>query len=320
MAPYLQRPAPSTACPIASRPVTVRRLPDHRIQHVFTVDVEEYFHVSAFAGTIAPSTWDSLPSRVSESVDLLLDCLSRHEATGTFFVLGWVADRHPHVVRRIAAAGHEIASHGWWHRRVSTLTRAEFRDDVRASRALLEDISQQPVLGFRAPSFSILPGGEWAFDVLLEEGYHYDSSLFPIRRPGYGYPTAPPVPHAIARPAGTLCELPLATYRAGPLRLPAAGGAYLRHFPLRLLRSAFREYDRDGIPAVLYVHPWEVDPEQPRMSVSPLTRARHYGGLRRTLPRLERLLSEFRFTSARDSLQRSAVLPPAGPRAAVAPR
>ncbi len=270
--------------------------------HIFTVDVEEYFQVSAFEDVVARADWGKLPSRVERSIDILLNLLARRGVVGTFFTLGWIADKHPDVVKRIADAGHEVASHGWWHRRVSSLTREEFRRDVRSSREVLEDTSGQPVFGFRAPSFSLTPGTEWAFDILLEEGYRYDSSLFPIQRPGYGYPSAPPVPHVIQRPAGTLYELPMTTITCAGLRIPAAGGAYFRHFPYSLIRRAFREHTASGIPALFYIHPWEVDPEQPRLRTSWLTRARHYGGLGKTLPRLEQLLSEFRFTSAARSL------------------
>lgn len=273
------------------------------VANIFTVDVEEYFQVGAFERTVSRRDWDSYPSRLEYTVDLLLDLLARHGALGTFFTLGWVAERYPHVVRRIHDGGHEVASHGYWHRRVDTLTPREFRDDVRASRAVLEHACGAPVFGFRAPNFSIRPGGEWAFDVLLEEGYRYDSSLFPIRRPDYGYPSAPPVPHLLHRNGGTLCELPLATTSMRGVRVPAAGGAYLRHFPYGVIRRAMREHTESGVPATFYIHPWELDPEQPRLPVKWHTRVRHYGGLSRTLPRLERLLGEFRFTSAARSLK-----------------
>ncbi|MGH7720171.1 MAG: XrtA system polysaccharide deacetylase [Gemmatimonadaceae bacterium] len=266
--------------------------------HIFTVDVEEYFQVGVFDDVLGRDQWDRMPSRIEASVETLLDLLARHGAVGTFFTLGWIADRRPQVVRRIAEGGHEIASHGWWHRRVNTLTVDEFREDARASKAILEDVSGQPVGGYRAPNFSITPGHEWAFDVLLEEGYRYDSSLFPIRRPGYGYPEAPPLPYLINRAAGSLCELPLATTLLGGMRVPAAGGAYFRHLPYALTRRAFREHSEGGIPGLFYIHPWELDPEQPRLRAPIINRVRHYHGLHRTLPRLELLLAEFRFTSA----------------------
>lgn len=267
--------------------------------HVFSVDVEEYFHVNAFEHVVSRDQWAGYPSRLEPSVALLLDLLDEFGARGTFFTLGWVARHHPQVVRAIAARGHEVASHGWWHRRLPTLTAEAFRAEVRESKAELEAVSGQRVDGFRAPSFSLLPGLEWAFDVLLEEGYRYDSSRFPIRRPDYGSPDSPPVPHRIRRPAGTLLELPLATLDRWGVRWPAAGGGYFRQFPYALTRAAFTAWGRQGVPAMFYLHPWEVDPAQPRLPVGAVASFRHYRGLDRTVPRLRQLLADFRFDSAR---------------------
>ncbi|MEO8140994.1 MAG: XrtA system polysaccharide deacetylase [Gemmatimonadota bacterium] len=268
-----------------------------RAPHLFTVDVEDYFQVVAFEGLVDRAEWDRYPSRVEANTDRLLDLLARHRTKGTFFTLGWIAEKHPGVVRRIAAAGHEVASHGYWHRRVTTLTQDQFRTEVRESKARLEDLSGHPCIGFRAPSFSIVPGVEWAFDILLEEGYRYDSSLFPIRRPDYGYPLSPEVPFLIERPAGSLLELPLATTRLFGIRIPAAGGGYLRQFPLALFRRAFRRWGDRGISAMFYIHPWEYDGGQPRLPCSRLTALRHYRNLDRVWPRMDHLLGEFSFTS-----------------------
>ena len=265
--------------------------------HIFTVDVEEYFQVHAFEGVIRRSEWPALPSRVEKNVDELLDLLAARDVIGTFFILGWVADRHPHVVRQIASAGHEIASHGWWHYRVTALQPDEFREEIRSSKAILEDISGQPVSGYRAPSFSITPESQFAFDILLEEGYLYDSSVFPIWRPNYGWPGSPPIPHVKPCASGSLLEFPLATSLWGPFRIPAAGGGYMRQLPFSLVQRAFREHGEQGIPGVFYIHPWELDPDQPRIRVGPLTRLRHYRGLKNSRGHLERLLSEFKFTS-----------------------
>jgi len=265
--------------------------------HVFSVDVEEYFQVLAFEQSVPRSSWDTLPSRVDESVDRLLELLARHSATATFFTVGWLAERKPALVRRIAALGHEIACHSWWHRRVTTLPPEEFRRDVRRCRELLEDVTGRRVAGFRAPSFSIVPGVEWAFDILVEEGYRYDSSVFPIRLRDYGYPGAPADAYEVRRPAGVLLELPMATTVIAGVRLPAAGGGYLRHLPYALTERAFREHGARGASGMFYVHPWEIDEGQPRLPVSWVTRLRHYAGISRTLPRLERLLSQFRFVS-----------------------
>lgn len=270
--------------------------------HLFSIDVEEHFQATAFDRVVAREDWERYPSRVEANTERLLELLGRTGARATCFVLGWVAQRQPALVRRIAGAGHEVASHGWWHRKLTQLTPEQFRQEVRDSKRLLEDLTGHPVVGFRAPSFSIVPGGEWAFDVLLEEGYTYDSSLFPIRRPDYGYPAAPAVPHRIRRPAGTLLELPLATASVLGLRLPAAGGGYLRQLPYPLIRAAARHAEARRMPGMFYIHPWEVDPGQPRIAAGLLTRLRHYSGLGKTLGHLERLLTEFRFVSVADWL------------------
>ena len=266
--------------------------------HIFSVDVEEYFQVNAFEGVVSRRDWSTYAPRVDRGVDAILSLLDRHDTTGTFFCLGWIADANPRVVRRIANAGHEIASHGWWHRRIGSLSPQEFRADVRDSRRLLEDITGQLVLGFRAPSFSIVPGLEWAFEVLLEEGYRYDSSLFPIRRPGYGYPGAPTAPHLRPTPSGVIIEFPLTTARIAGVEVPAAGGGYFRQFPYALTRHAFRQCQAERRTGTFYIHPWELDEAQPRLPVSWVTRLRHYRGIAATQGRLERLLGDFRFTSA----------------------
>jgi polysaccharide deacetylase family protein (PEP-CTERM system associated) len=265
------------------------------MSHHFTVDVEEYFQVSAFESRIARDRWETLESRVVGSVLRLLDLLGEHGCRGTFFVLGWVAQRHPEMVRTIASSGHEIASHGWDHRRVVEHGREDFRASVRRTKQLLEDTTGLSVLGYRAPTFSIVPGCEWALDVLIEEGHSYDSSLFPVRRIGYGYPDGQRDPHWIERASGRLAEVPPATLRVWGVNLPAAGGGYFRLLPYALSRAAVRDCQRRGVPATFYIHPWEVDPDQPRLDVPWLTRLRHYGGLKGTVKRLRWLLSEFHF-------------------------
>lgn len=265
--------------------------------HLFTVDVEEYFQVHVFDGCVDRAEWDVLPSRVGLSTRKLLDLLEPHGIRGTFFVLGWIADRHPELVREITEAGHEIASHGWGHRRITDLSREEFRKDVRRSKEVLEEVTGAPVYGYRAPSFSLVPGTEWALEILADEGYRYDSSIFPIRRLGYGYPGACPVPHFVNEPKGSLMELPPVTYEAAGLSLPAAGGAYFRHLPYLLTRNGLRQMEERGAPGVFYVHSWEVDEYQPRLPVSWLGRIRHYRGLDRMPARLDRLFRDFEFTS-----------------------
>lgn len=275
------------------------------IRHCFTVDVEEYFHASAMERVAPPGTWDRLEHRVELGVDRLLRLMDDGGHLGTFFVLGWVAERYPALVRRIAEQGHEIGSHGWKHRRVSTLSPDEFRVTIRRSRAVLEDVTGRRVVGYRAPSFSIGRGQEWALDVLLEEGYRYDSSIFPVRRPGYGYPGSHRDPYWIIRAAGTLLEVPPATLRMLGMTLPAGGGAYLRHLPYAVLRAALRQCERRGVPGTVYIHPWELDPDQPRLPVPPLTKLRHYGGLGETSAKLAQVLDEFRFQAVEGTLGRS---------------
>ena len=291
-------------------------MPPITTTHFFTVDVEEYFQAKALESVVGRYEWLSRPSRVAGSIDALLEILDRHAVRGTFFVLGWLAKHRPEVVVAIAAAGHEVASHGFAHECVTSLDPHSFREDVRSAKQILEDLVGTEVAGYRAPNFSIVPGGEWAFDVLLEEGYRYDSSLFPIRRRGYGYPHAQRAPHVIQRPSGGLAEFPLATTTIFRYPVPAAGGGYLRHFPLRVIRRAFREASDRREPTTFYIHPWEVDAGQPRLPVSALTRVRHYRGLDDTLVSIDKLLSEFSFGSIADylpKLERSApVLTPAG--------
>ena len=270
------------------------------VAHYFTIDLEEYFQVAAFKPFVSHADWERLESRVARQVADLLDLLGRHDAGATFFAVGWLAERHPQLIRTIAGAGHEIASHTWDHARVTDQSPAEFRASIRRTKQVLESITGRAVLGFRAPNYSIVPGTEWALDILIEEGHQYDSSLFPVRRSGYGYASATPDPHWLTRPAGCLREFPPATLRVGGMRLPAAGGAYFRLLPYGLVQTALRQCERRGVSGTFYIHPWEIDADQPRLEVPRLTRLRHYGGLRRMLPRLERLLKEFRFTSIRD--------------------
>ncbi len=264
--------------------------------HHFTIDVEEFFHPTAMEALIPTATWERLPRRAPALVQTILEHLAERKVRATFFVLGWLAEKEPALVRAIADAGHEVASHGWTHRRVTHLAPEEFRDEVRRSRATLEDLAQRPVVGFRAPSFSIKPGLEWAFDVLVEEGYRYDSSLFPVRvHPSYGYPDADPDPHVLRRGPGRLAEIPLATLRIGGLSLPAAGGAYLRFFPAALVHAALRSAGRRGAPATLYVHPWEFDREMPPLPGPWLTQLRMRGGIRHLWRRVGSVTRRYRF-------------------------
>jgi polysaccharide deacetylase family protein (PEP-CTERM system associated) len=273
-------------------------------KHHFTIDVEEYYQVSAFESVVERARWDEMESRVVPSTDRLLAMLGGAEARATCFVLGCVATRHPKLVRRIADAGHEVASHGWDHKRITEITPTEFRQSVRDSKRILEDLSGQPVLGFRAPSFSIVQGREWALEILVEEGYAYDSSLFPIRRSkAYGYAGGERDPHWLKLSAGNLAEFPPSTVRLGSLNLPAAGGGYFRLLPPGLVHAGLRQCARRGVPGTFYIHPWELDPDQPRLRAPLRTRVRHYTGLRATEPRIAKLLHAFRFQPIAETLR-----------------
>jgi polysaccharide deacetylase family protein (PEP-CTERM system associated) len=263
------------------------------IVNAMTIDVEDYFQVSAFESVVAPDRWNEYESRVAANTDRVLGILADTGVRATFFVLGWVAERDPSIVRRIAAAGHEIASHGYGHRLVYDQTPAEFRDDVRRAKALLQDASGAPVLGYRAPSFSITGRSLWALDVLTEEGFRYDASIFPIRHDRYGIPSAPRHPY-YARPG--LLEIPASTIRLAGTNLPVGGGGYFRLLPYWWTRAGIRRLNlAEKRPAVFYLHPWEVDPGQPRLTGSRLSRFRHYRNLAKTEGRLRRLLGDFRF-------------------------
>jgi polysaccharide deacetylase family protein (PEP-CTERM system associated) len=264
--------------------------------HHFTVDVEEYFHPTAMSRHYPMGAWDGLERRSPAVVERLLSMLAERGAKGTFFVVGWLAEKEPAMVRRIAAAGHEIASHGYEHELVGRLGPDGFRASVRRSKGVLEDISGQPVLGFRAPSFSIVPGLEWAFDVLLEEGYTYDASLFPINQhPTYGYPAAERDPHWIRRASGALAELPATTARLLGSTLPASGGAYFRLLPYGLVRTGLRQAGARGHAGMFYIHPWELDDWVPEVAAPWHQRVRTFAGRRRCWDRLARLFREFEF-------------------------
>jgi polysaccharide deacetylase family protein (PEP-CTERM system associated) len=273
------------------------------IVNAMTIDVEDYFQVSAFDDVVRRDDWDSRPSRVVANTSRLLHLFDRHSVKATFFVLGWVADRFPGLVRDIAAAGHEVASHGYGHRIVYTQTPDEFREDVRRAKRTLEDASGEAVAGYRAPSFSITKQSLWALDVLVEEGHRYDASIFPIRHDRYGIPDAPRHPHVLTREAGTLTEVPGSTVRMGPMNVPVAGGGYFRILPYWWTRWGINRLNRnESQPAVFYLHPWEIDPDQPRLDAGRLSRFRHYRNLDKAEGRLQRLLSDFRFGRLKDVL------------------
>jgi polysaccharide deacetylase family protein (PEP-CTERM system associated) len=263
------------------------------IRNALTVDVEDYFQVQAFAHCIPRADWESIPPRVEANVDRILEQFAAASVRATFFTLGWIAQRHPRMVRRVVAAGHELASHGWEHVRADTQDPASFGADVGRTRRTLEDIGGVPVSGYRAATFSIGSRNLWAFRVLEAEGYRYSSSINPIRHDLYGMPNAPRQPF---RPEGSaVWEIPMTTVRLSGHNLPCAGGGYFRLLPYRLFRAGLRRVNRvEGCPGVFYFHPWEVDPAQPRVAASGWkSRFRHYTNLERMSGRLDRLLRDF---------------------------
>lgn len=271
--------------------------------HALSFDVEEHFQVSAFWSDERRSKWESSESRVERNVDKILALLSRHEIHATFFVLGWVALRHPNLVKAIACQGHEIASHGFGHEMITTQQPREFREDVSKSKKILEDITGSAVYGYRAPSFTITPQTRWALPILVEEGYLYDSSMFPVRHDRYGMPEADPYCHRIETEGGPLWEVPLSTLKVGPARIPIAGGGYFRLFPYPVLRRLLDRAAVGGHPLIMYLHPWELDPDQPRMAGSLVSTFRHYLNLRKTEGRLRQLLLDFKFAAIRDVVE-----------------
>ncbi len=279
--------------------------PQREILNAFTVDVEDYFQVAALASAIDRASWPLRESRVERNTGVLLDMLAESGVRGTFFVLGWIAERHPALIRRIAAAGHEIACHGYSHQLVYSQSADEFREETTRSKRTLEDLTGQSVLGYRAASFSITRQSLWALDVLIDLGFQYDSSIFPIRHDRYGIPGADPHPAVLAAPSGrTLIEFPMSAARFAGVAVPVSGGGYFRLLPYAVTRAGLRQINgRFGRPFTFYLHPWEIDPGQPRVPVGWLSRFRHYTNLDRCESRLRRLLREFRFGAMHEVLQ-----------------
>jgi polysaccharide deacetylase family protein (PEP-CTERM system associated) len=263
------------------------------------VDVEDYFQVEAFADVVDRRSWESYPCRVVENTRRILDLADRLEIHGTFFILGWVAERYPALVREIVSRGHEPACHSYWHRLIYKLSPAEFREDTIRAKDVIEQAAGMPVSGYRAPSYSITSCFLWALDALAEAGFRYDSSIFPIQHDIYGIPDAPRLPFRVETPSGELVEYPITTFKLGSRNMPVGGGGYLRIFPFWYTRMGFRRVAAENAPLIVYIHPWEVDPEQPRLAGRLKSRLRHYTNLSKTQSRLSRLLQMGEFSSFR---------------------
>lgn len=281
----------SSAAPL--NPEADHRAVAKKLVNAMTVDVEDYFHVRAFANVIQPSAWDSLPSRVEANTNRLLDIFAEKRVSATFFMLGWVAERFPAIARRIAAEGHELASHGYAHQGIDGQTPEQFRQDISRAKHVLADLSGKAIRGYRAPTFSIGPKTWWAYDVLAKEGYDYSSSVYPISHDLYGVPDAPRRPFQPT--AAPLLEIPMTTVRYGKRNFPASGGGYFRLLPYTVSRRALMRVNRkEGMAGIFYCHPWEIDPDQPPVKGASLkSRLRHYTNLSAMERRIVRLLDDF---------------------------
>ncbi|HET9364059.1 MAG TPA: XrtA system polysaccharide deacetylase [Candidatus Angelobacter sp.] len=279
------------------------------LTHILSVDVEDYFQVEAFAGQVSRESWDSFPSRVVANTQRVLDLFDAHQAKGTFFFVGWVAARFPHLVREVQSRGHELACHSYWHRTVYSLSEKEFREDTRQAKRAIEDASGMAVKGYRAPSWSITKNCLWALDILVEEGFTYDSSIYPIHHDLYGVPGAKRFPYMHKCGNGLeLLEFPPATLRFLATNFPVAGGGYLRIFPAAYTELAFQTFEKNyGERVVVYLHPWELDPEQPRIAGPLKSRLRHYTNLRRMETKVGAVLKRHKFARFSDVLAKEEV-------------
>jgi polysaccharide deacetylase family protein (PEP-CTERM system associated) len=285
-------------------------LPLVRHLNAFTVDVEDYFHVTALSSVITPDSWDTRELRVERSIEKLLEILGEHNARGTFFVLGWLAERKPTLVHRIAAAGHEVACHGYSHTLLYRQSPREFREETIRAKSILEDTLGQAVRGYRAASFSVTRASLWALDVLIDAGFRYDSSIFPIHHDVYGMPGATPEPHRASAPSGrTIAEFPMSAANFLGVQVPVSGGGYFRILPYWVTRAGLKQINqRRNRPFAFYMHPWELDAGQPRIRVGAFSRFRHYTNLEHYDARLRRVLTDFAFTSMYEVLQQQGLL------------
>jgi polysaccharide deacetylase family protein (PEP-CTERM system associated) len=275
-----------------------------RIRNAFTVDVEEYFQVEAFSDRIPKQDWHKFPSRVEETTTRLLELLESHHVRGTFFILGWIARIHPALVETIYKAGHEIASHGFDHTMITEIKPEAFRQDIRKSKTILEGIIGRSVNGYRAPTFSITEKTSWAYEILLQEGYSYSSSVFPVWHDRYGWPNFGNDPRQMASDKnGEIWEVPLTVGSIGPFRVPFGGGGYLRFYPWLLTKALFRKVTGNGKPVMVYVHPWEFDPKHPRIDAPFLRRIRHRIGISGMEQKLQFLLQYFKFGTVEQYLE-----------------
>lgn len=276
-------------------------MPPDSFKNVISVDVEDYFHAESFSDVVERPKWGAYASRVEANTRRLLALFDERQVHGTFFIVGWVAEQFPSLVREIVAANHELACHSYWHRLIYKLSPEEFREDTRRAKDVIEQIGGVKIFGYRAPTYSIVDRSLWALEILAEQGFTYDSSIFPIRHDRYGIPTAPRAPFRIATPAGSLIEYPITTFRLRQHNMPVAGGGYLRLLPEWYTMWGIERVRQEGLPVIAYIHPWEIDAEQPRLPGRLTSRLRHYTNLSKTYNRLNKMLKIAPFTSFRES-------------------
>ena len=274
------------------------------ICNAITIDVEDYFQVSAFEKDVSRESWSDMESRVQKNTETILEIFNNANVKGTFFILGWVAEKYPALVKTIQKEGHEIACHGYSHKLIYNQDINEFRDETFKAKKILEDIAQEPILGYRAASYSITNKSLWALDILAEAGFKYDSSIYPVLHDRYGIPGSKELPHALTAPSGgQLIEFPLSVYKFLKYKLPISGGGYFRLYPYKFTKHALSSLNAHKIPFIFYLHPWEVDPNQPRISTNLLSRFRHYNNLSKCAGRLNRLVKDFKFDRVDKVLQ-----------------
>lgn len=292
-----------TLQPNCAEPNSNAKVTQHQPINALTVDVEDYYQVEAFTDVVRCEDWPKWESRVVRNTQILLNTFAQHNVRATFFILGYVAEKHPEIVREIAAAGHEIACHSYHHKLVYTQTPDEFREDLRRAKQRLEDLVGAAVVGYRAPSYSITAQSLWALDILIEEGFAYDSSIFPVHHDRYGMPEAERFPHILSRPTGKIIEFPPSTVRLGGMNWPVSGGGYFRLFPYSLFRRGWKIINRrEAETAIFFLHPWEIDPAQPVVPGKRINIWRHRVNLKHTQEKLERLLADFSFAPVKQVL------------------
>lgn len=278
-----------------------------KLTNILTIDVEDYFQVANFQRIIKPSEWDNFVPRIVGNAEKIVEILSETDTKATFFILGWIANKFPKLVKKIHQSGHEVASHGFMHQLIHRQSKDKFRKDIRRAKQIIEDIIEEPVTGYRAPSFSITKESLWAIDVLVEEGYKYDSSISPIYHDKGGLPKAKRYPYKISKNGSCMWEIPISTLKIFGHNIPFSGGGYFRLLPYGLIKRGIKNINKENKPVIVYLHPWELDPDQPRINAGVLNNFRHYVNISKTENKLKQLLKDFKFTTINEYINTTAV-------------